>query len=69
MLSYSVGKEQTHLFIVTSGRELQVETLKVGRQALEKDVDRFRQLIDQTRPARVSARRVWAGSAAGSTTC
>ncbi|HVR96748.1 MAG TPA: CHAT domain-containing protein, partial [Thermoanaerobaculia bacterium] len=49
MLSYSVGKEQTHLFIVTRGRELQVETLEVGRQALEKDVDRFRQLIDQTR--------------------
>jgi CHAT domain-containing protein/Tfp pilus assembly protein PilF len=48
MLSYSVGKEQTHLFIVTPGRELQVETLKVGRQALEKDVDRFRQLIEQT---------------------
>lgn len=49
MLSYSVGQEQTHLFIVTPGRELQVETLEVGRQALEKDVDRFRQLIDQTR--------------------
>lgn len=49
MLSYSVGKEQTHLFIVTPGRELQVETLEVGRQALEKDIDRFRQLIDQTR--------------------
>ncbi|MES1241762.1 MAG: CHAT domain-containing protein [Acidobacteriota bacterium] len=48
MLSYSVGKEQTHLFIVTPGRELQVQTLAVGRQALEKDVDRFRQLIDQT---------------------
>ena len=49
MLSYSTGKEQAHLFIVTRGRELRVETLKVGRQALEKDVDRFRQLIDQTR--------------------
>jgi len=49
MLSYSVGKEQTHLFIVTPGRELQVETLELGRQALEKDIDRFRQLIDQTR--------------------
>jgi CHAT domain-containing protein/Tfp pilus assembly protein PilF len=49
MLSYSVGQEQTHLFIVTPGRELQVETLEVGRQALEKDIDRFRQLIDQTR--------------------
>lgn len=49
MLSYSAGKEQTHLFIVTPGRELHVETLKVGRQTLEKDVDRFRQLIDQTR--------------------
>jgi CHAT domain-containing protein/Tfp pilus assembly protein PilF len=49
MLSYSAGKEQTHLFIVTPGRELHVETLKVGRQALEKDVDRYRRLIDQTR--------------------
>jgi CHAT domain-containing protein len=49
MLSYSAGKEQTHLFIVTRGRELQVKTLQVGRQALEKDVDRFRQLIDQAR--------------------
>jgi CHAT domain-containing protein/Tfp pilus assembly protein PilF len=48
MLSYSAGKEQTHLFIVTRGRELQVKTLEVGRQALEQDVDRFRQLIDQT---------------------
>ena len=49
MLSYSTGKEQTYLFIVTPGRVLKVETLKVGRQALEKDVDRYRQLIDQTR--------------------
>jgi CHAT domain-containing protein len=49
MLSYSVGKEQTHLFIVTRERELQVETLEVGRQALKKEVDPFRQLIDQTR--------------------
>ncbi|HEX6903049.1 MAG TPA: CHAT domain-containing protein, partial [Thermoanaerobaculia bacterium] len=48
MLSYSVGKEQTHLFIVARGRDLQVETLEVGRQALGKDIDRFRQLIDQT---------------------
>lgn len=49
MLSYSAGEEQTHLFIVTPGRELHIETLDVGRQALEKDVDRYRQLIDQTR--------------------
>ncbi len=49
MLSYSAGKEQSYLFIVTPGRELQVETLKVGREALEKDVDRFRRLVDQTR--------------------
>jgi CHAT domain-containing protein len=49
MLSYSVGKEQTHLFIVARGRNLQIKTLEVGRQALGKDVDRFRQLIDQTR--------------------
>jgi CHAT domain-containing protein len=49
LLSYSVGKEQTHLFIVARERELQVETLAVGRQALESDVDRFRRLIDQTR--------------------
>lgn len=49
MLSYSVGKEQTHLFIVTGGRELQVETLEIGRKALEKDVERFRQLLEQTR--------------------
>ncbi|HSJ76037.1 MAG TPA: CHAT domain-containing tetratricopeptide repeat protein, partial [Gemmatimonadales bacterium] len=49
MLSYSAGQEQTHLFIVTPGRELHVETLKVGREALEKDVGRYRQLIDQTR--------------------
>ena len=49
MLSYSAGKEQTHLFIVTPGYELHVEILEIGRQALEKDVDRFRQLIDQTR--------------------
>jgi CHAT domain-containing protein len=52
MLSYSTGKEQTHLFIVTPGRELHVETLKVGRQALEKDVDHFRQLIEQTQTGR-----------------
>ena len=49
MLSYSTGKEQAHLFIVTPGGELHVKTLDVGRQALEKDVDRYRQLIDQTR--------------------
>ncbi|HEX3526936.1 MAG TPA: CHAT domain-containing protein [Thermoanaerobaculia bacterium] len=52
MLSYSTGKEQTHLFIVTPGRELHVETIKIGRQALEKDVDRFRQLIEQTQAGR-----------------
>jgi tetratricopeptide (TPR) repeat protein len=46
MLSYSAGEEVTHLFIITPGHELHVETLKVGRQALEKDVDRFRQLMD-----------------------
>jgi CHAT domain-containing protein len=49
MLSYSAGKEQSYLFIITPGRELQVETIEVGREALEKDVDRFRRLIDQTR--------------------
>jgi CHAT domain-containing protein len=49
MLSYSVGTEETHLFIVTPGRELQVETLHVGRQDLQMDVDRYRRLIDQAR--------------------
>jgi CHAT domain-containing protein len=49
MLSYSTGKEQTFLFIVTPGRDLHVEKLEIGRQALEKDIDRYRQLIDQTR--------------------
>ena len=49
MLSWSIGQEQSHLFILAPGRELRVETLEVGREALEKDVDRFRQLIDQTR--------------------
>jgi len=49
MLSYSTGKEQTFLFIVTPGRDLHVEKIEIGRQALEKDVDRYRQLIDQTR--------------------
>lgn len=49
MLSYSIGQEQAHLFIVTGGRELRVETLEIGRKVLEKDVERFRQLLEQTR--------------------
>jgi CHAT domain-containing protein len=49
MLSYSSGTEEAQLFIVTRGREIQVKRLEVGREVLEKDVYRFRQLIDQTR--------------------
>jgi CHAT domain-containing protein len=49
MLSYSVGEEETHLFVVAPGQELQVKTLEVDREALKDDVDRFRRIIDQTR--------------------
>lgn len=48
MLSYSVGEEQTHLFLVAQGQGLQVKTLEIGRRALEQDIGRLRQLIDQT---------------------
>jgi CHAT domain-containing protein len=45
MLSWSIGQEQSHLFILAPGRELRVETLDIGRRALEEEVGRFRQLI------------------------
>lgn len=49
MLSYSVGKKQTQLFVVAPGRELEVKTLPVGEEALRRDVESLRQLIDQAR--------------------
>ncbi|HEY2737926.1 MAG TPA: CHAT domain-containing protein, partial [Thermoanaerobaculia bacterium] len=48
MLSWSIGSETSQLFIVVPGRELRVETLNVGRQALEEEVGRFRRLIEDT---------------------
>ncbi|HEY0781076.1 MAG TPA: CHAT domain-containing protein [Thermoanaerobaculia bacterium] len=45
MLSWSIGEETSHLFIVAPGRGLRVETLAVGRYTLEEEAGRFRQLI------------------------
>jgi CHAT domain-containing protein/tetratricopeptide (TPR) repeat protein len=51
LLSYAVGDEQTHVFAVSREDGLTVETLSVGRAALQRDVDLFRRLIQQAAPA------------------
>jgi len=49
MLSYSVGKEETQLFVVTPGQEIAVRTIPLGEADLRKEVLHLRQLIDQVR--------------------
>ncbi len=49
LLSYSIGKERSHLFVVGPGKDLQVVTLEIGEAALHEEVERLRQLIDQAR--------------------
>ena len=50
MLSFSVGKERTFLFVVRRGRELQVANLEVGERELAEEVHTFGDLIRQVRP-------------------
>jgi CHAT domain-containing protein len=47
MLSYSVGEEETQLFIVTPGKDLAVKTLPLGEEALRKEVTHLRQRVEQ----------------------
>ena len=49
MLSYSVGKERTDLFVVTRDQPLRVEAFDVGEDELWDEVRRFRNLIGQAR--------------------
>ena len=51
LLSYAVGDERTHVFAVSREDGLTVETLSVGRNALQRDVELFRRLIQQAAPA------------------
>ncbi len=50
MLSYSVGQEQTDLFVVMAKEDLEVVTLPVGEEKLRREVNHFRQLIEEARP-------------------
>ena len=54
LLSYSVGEERTHLFVVTGAGGLSVETLDVGAEDLRHEVEFFRDLIAKA-PAGESA--------------
>jgi CHAT domain-containing protein/Flp pilus assembly protein TadD len=47
MLSYSVGVEETQLFVVTPGKNLAVKTLPIGENALRKEITQLRQLVEQ----------------------
>jgi CHAT domain-containing protein/tetratricopeptide (TPR) repeat protein len=49
MLSYSVGEEETQLFVVTPGKTLAVQRLPIGADALRREVTHLRQLVDQVR--------------------
>jgi CHAT domain-containing protein len=44
MLSYSVGKDKTHLFILTREEKLQVKTLPFGEREIRAEVERVLQL-------------------------
>ena len=50
MLSYSVGEETTHLFVVAHKGQLNVHTLPIGRENLEHEVQLFRKYIRRARP-------------------
>ncbi len=67
MLSYSVGKTRTDLFVVTRAEErLRVETLAVGEQELRRKVELFRQRIQEAIPgSALGASRLAALTAAG----
>ena len=48
MLSYSVGKEQTDLFVIMPSGDLETETLAVGERALKRQVELFRDRIRES---------------------
>ncbi len=54
MLSYSVGEESSELFVVTRDGDLTVATLPVGEEALRREVQQLRRLIQE---AQVGIRR------------
>jgi len=49
VVSYDVGDEETHVFVLTEADALVVRTLPVGRTELQAGIARFRQLIDAGR--------------------
>jgi CHAT domain-containing protein/Tfp pilus assembly protein PilF len=51
LLAYSVGREKTHLFILSRDGGLRVEELGVGEAALQEDVRQFRGLVQEARGA------------------
>ncbi|MEE8523327.1 MAG: CHAT domain-containing protein, partial [Thermoanaerobaculia bacterium] len=50
MLSYSVGEEQTDLFVVSRAHGLSVETVDAGEDELRREVELFRRLIPRAIP-------------------
>ena len=55
LLSYSVGRETSDLFVVRPDADLQVVSLEIGTDRLQSAIDSFRELIQQTRPDRPTA--------------
>jgi CHAT domain-containing protein len=51
LLSYAVGDERTHVFAVSREDGLTVQTLSSGHEALTKEVELFRRLIQEAAPA------------------
>ncbi len=50
MLSYSVGKERSELFVASRDSALDVHSLAIGEDQLRREVDLFRRLIHDARP-------------------
>ncbi len=66
MLSYSVGKAQTHLFVLTREEKLRVKTLPLGEQELRGEVERVLELQKRrsaphlyTKPLRRAGERLY----------
>jgi CHAT domain-containing protein/Tfp pilus assembly protein PilF len=47
LLSYSIGKDKSYLFVLTPGAEVYVHPLPVGERHLRDEIERFRSLIQR----------------------
>ena len=57
MLSYSVGRRRTDVFVLSAGQQLRVETLPISEEELRERVELFRRTIRQYRPGSIFAAR------------